>query len=637
MSKNMTGIAKAGGGLTGLLALLAILIAANVIVGNLRIRADLTEERLYSLSDGSKRVLKGLDQDVTIKFFFNRSSPQVPLFLKDFARQVEDLLKEYSGVSGGRVVVETYDPKPDSDEEEWAQRYGISGQTVNPFEPPVYLGLVAVAGESEAVIPVLDPRTEELLEYNITRLIYGVCHTKKPVVAVLSSLPVMGMQMPRMTFPGTQQQGGRPPWAAFQELGRDCQLRELQADVKKIDDDVDALVVVHPKELAADALYAIDQFALRGGRVLVFVDPMSLADMESAPQQNPYGFGQQASSDLAPLFKAWGVGYAPDQVLADPEGITRIRGAGNRIEDSRVIVSARASNMNRDDALTARLENMILPFAGVLKNNAEKDVTFTPLVFSSSKAGTVDAMSARFGDRAMRGSLKDAGGMKLPVAARITGKVRSAFPDGPPSPAATNDAAESASSPTPPAGHIAEGNITVVVAADTDMLEDRFTVETLNFFGATASRAINDNVNFLVSAMEQMTGSQDLIGLRTRGRFSRPFDRVVALENRARMVWQNKEEDLQKQLEETRSRLASLQDEKDQNQRFILSDDQQRAIVNFRAEESRIRSELKDVRKNLRKDIENLGVAVKTINIALVPLLVSIAGVSFGLARRRRR
>jgi len=363
---------------------------------------------------------------------------------------------------------------------------------------------------------------------------------------------------------------------------------------------------------------------------------MSLADMESAPQQNPYGFGQQASSDLAPLFKAWGVGYAPDHVLADPEGITRIRGAGNRIEDSRVIVSARASNMNLDDTLTARIENMILPFAGTLRNDASKDVTFTPLVFSSPKAGTVDPTSARFGERAMRDGFKGTG-VSLPVVARVTGKVRSAFPDGPPSPPATNAAGETVSSPTPPAGHLAEGSITVIVAADTDMLEDRFTVETLNFFGATASRAINDNVNFLVSAVEQMTGSRDLIGLRTRGRFSRPFDRVMELENRARIVWQKKEEDLQKQLDETRSRLASLQDEKDQNQRFILSEDQQRAIMNFRAEESRIKSELKDVRKNLRKDIENLGVAVKTINIALMPLLVSIAGVSFGVARRRRR
>jgi ABC-type uncharacterized transport system involved in gliding motility auxiliary subunit len=632
----MTGIVKAGGGLTGLLALLAILVAVNVMVGNLRIRADLTEERLYSLSDGSKRVLEGLDRDVTVKFFFNRSSPQVPLFLKDYARQVEDLLREYSSVSGGRVVVETYDPKPDSDEEEWAQRYGISGQTVNPFEPPVYLGLVAVAGESEAAIPVLDPRTEELLEYTITRLIYGVCHTKKPVVAVLSSLPVMGMQMPRMAFPGMQRQGNRPAWAAFQELGRDCQLREIQAGAEKIEDDVDALLVIHPKELPDATLYAIDQFALRGGRVMVFVDPMSLTDMESAPQQNPYGLGQQAASDLAPLFKAWGVGYAPDQVLADPEGITRIRGEGNRIEDSKVIVSARAFNMNRDDTLTARIENMIFPFAGALRNDAAKDVTFTPLVFSSSKAGTVDPMSARFGERAMRGGFKSAG-ISLPVVARVTGKVRSAFPDGPPSPPATNAAGESASSPTPPAGHLAEGGITVIVAADTDMLEDRFAVETLSFFGATASRAINDNVNFLVSAVEQMTGSRDLIGLRTRGRFSRPFDRVMELENKARMVWQKKEEDLQKQLDETRSRLASLQDEKDQNQRFILSADQQAAIMNFRAEESRIRTELKDVRKNLRRDIENLGVAVKTINIALMPLLVAIAGVSLGMARRRRR
>jgi ABC-type uncharacterized transport system involved in gliding motility auxiliary subunit len=628
-------IMKAGGGAAGLLALLAIILAVNTMASNLRFRKDLTEERLYSLSPGSKRVLKNMDTDVTIKFFFNSKSPQVPLFLKDYARQVEDLLREYCDVSGGRVVLETFDPEPDSDEEEWAQRYGISGQTVSPFDPPVYLGLVAVAGQTEGTIPVLDPRAEELLEYNITRLIYGVCHPDKPVVGVLSSLPVMGRQIPRMAYPMMPPEANQPPWAAFQELKRDYDLRELQPSVEEIDKDIKALILVHPKDLPEKTLYAIDQFALSGGRVIAFVDPLSLADLESQPQQNPYGMGQQSSSDLAPLFRAWGIGYEPDKVLADPRGITRVRGAGNRIEDSPVIVSARDSNMSGKDTLTARIESMIFPFAGVLKDETAAGAVFTALVSSSDSAGSVDPMTARFGGQAMRSSFKPAG-TALALAARVTGKAKSAFPDGLPSETSTNSS-DSASSPPNPEGHLTEGNIAVLVVADTDLLDDRFAVETLNFFGTSASRAINDNISFLAGAVEQMTGSDDLVGLRTRGKFQRPFDRVVELENKARLVWQAKEDDLQKQLDETRSQLSQLQDQKDQNQRFILSDDQQRAIANFRSQETRIKAELKDVRKSLRKDIENLGVAVKTTNIALMPLLVSIAGVSYGLARRRRR
>jgi ABC-type uncharacterized transport system involved in gliding motility auxiliary subunit len=625
---------KTGGGIAGLVALLAILVASNVIVGNLRIRTDLTQENLYSLSTGSRNALKNLDREVTVKLFFNRSSTQVPIFLKDYARQVEDLLKEYRALSGGRVIVETYDPKPDSDEEEWAQRYGITGQTVNPFEPPVYLGLVAVAGDMEGTLPVLDPRAEQMLEYNVTRLIYSVCHPKKPVLGVISSLPVLGRSSPRMPFPGAPG-ANTPPWAAFQELRQNCEIREIEPSAPEIGKDVDALAVVHPKELPESALYAIDQFALRGGRVLVFVDPLSLVDMDSQPQEYPYGMGQQAASDLGPLFKAWGIGYDAGKVLVDPRCITRVRGTGNRIEESPVILSARTGNISRSDALTSQFESMLFPFAGVLSDEAPAGVTFTALVRSSDSAGTADTMTARMGTQAMLAALKPAG-TPLAIAARITGKVKTAFPDGAPV-EKKDETQDKPPAPTPKEDHLAEGNIAVIVVADVDMLDDRFAVETMNFFGTSASRAINDNISFLVGAAEQLTGSADLIGIRSRGMFNRPFDRVLALEDRARGIWRTKEEALQKQLEEAQSQLSRLQNQKDQSQRFILTEDQQKAIANFRAQESVIKRDLKEVRKSLRSDIERLGVVVKTVNIALMPLLVSIAGVSYGLARRRRR
>jgi len=623
------------GGLIGLLAMLAILVAVNVIVGQVRLRADLTEEKLYTLSDGTRRILKGLEHDVTLKFFFNASSPAVPVFLKNYARQVEDLLAEYSIASRGRVTIEKYDPRPDSDEEEWAGRYGISGQQVTPYDPPVYLGLVVVSGEVEGTIPVLDPRTEELLEYNITRLIHRVCNPEKPVLGVMSTLPVLGQSAPRFPFPG-QDGGNQPAWALFQDLRRDYTLREVPATAESIDADVQALVVVHPKDLQETTLYALDQFALRGGRLLVFVDPLSLTDLESQPQQNMYGIGQKASSDLGVLFNAWGVGYDPDKVLMDPRAVTRVRGAGNSVEDNPVVLSLRNNSLNSDDVLTAKLETLLMPFAGALSDKTADSVTFTPLINSSATAGLADSMTARFGIQALRSSFRPSG-TPLALAARLTGTVKSAFPNGKPEGRKDGEADPEEASPEPAESHLVEGTVTVIIVADTDMLTDRFSVETLNFFGTVASRPMNDNINLLANSVEQVTGSADLIGIRSRGRFNRPFDRVEALEQKARDVWQAKEESLQKQLEDTQNQLRELQNQKDDSQRFILSDEQRRAIASFKDQEQRIRQELKEVRRSLRSDIERLGVGIKTVNIAMMPLAVVVFGISYGLIRSRRR
>jgi ABC-type uncharacterized transport system involved in gliding motility auxiliary subunit len=631
-------IAKASGGLVGLLALLAALIAANVIVGNVRLRGDLTEEKLYSLSDGSRNLLKKMDRDVTLKLFFNASAPEVPVFLKNYARQVEDLLKEYRLAAGGRIAIEKFDPKPDSDAEEWAQRYGLSPQSVGMLGGPnIYFGLVAVAGDTEGAIPVFDPRAEQLLEYNITRLIHRACHPERPKVGVMSTLPALGMNMPQFAMPGQPRPPNQPAWFAFQELRKDFDVQEVPPSSDEIPPEIEALVLVHPKDASDKTQYALDQFVLRGGRLLVFVDPFSITDMEGQPQQNMFGIGQQTSSDLPKLFKAWGVGYDPAKVLADPRAITRVRGNGNRIEESPVLLSYTKANLNRTDVLTTQLGQLLFPFAGSLKDDTSDQVDFVALVSSSDSAGDVDSVSARFGSQAIRSQFKSKGTSSV-IAARLTGNFRTAFPDGRPKEADDKKEGDAASKPVadPKAGHLAEGKSTIVVVADADLLVDRFCVEAMNFFGATAHRPLNDNINLLANTVEQIAGSSDLIGIRSRGEFNRPFDKVVKLEEQARLVWQTKEDELSKQLEEAQRKINELQAEKDQSQRFIMSDKQREAIANFRKEEIRIKRDLKDVRKNLRRDVERLGVQVKVANIALMPLLVSLGGISYGLWRRRR-
>ncbi|MDP6490703.1 MAG: Gldg family protein [Kiritimatiellia bacterium] len=624
---------KASGGVAGILILLAILIAVNVIVSNMRARVDLTEENLYTLSDGTRNVLKQLERKVTLKLFFSSSDPAVPMQLKSYADQVTDLLHEYRKAAGSKVKVEQYDPRPDSDAEEWAQKYGIQGQQLGLMGPMIYFGLVVVAGDAEQLVPSLDPRTQQMLEYNLTRTIYRVTHPQKPVIGVMSSLPVLGRpQQPMM--PG-QPPAQSQPWTSFADLRRDYDLREVDVNVESISDEISALVLVHPKQLSPKTLFAIDQFVLKGGRLMAFVDPLCIADLESQPQASPYQ-RPSASSDLPELFRAWGVGYNASEVVADMSAATRVRGAGNRVEDSLVWLSLGRPHINRDDILTTQLENVLLPFAGSFSDLTGEDMTFTPLLSSSTKSGSINAMSAQYGGDALRRQFRK-GGTALPLAVRLSGTFKTAFPEGAPeSPVADDDESDDGESAGESSTGLQSGESAIILVADTDLLVDRFCVQEVNFLGMRGQQPINDNLNLLANAVEQVGGSSDLIGIRSRGTFSRPFDRVQALEQKARDAWQTREQELTRSLQETQQQLREMQNQKESSQRFILSPQQQAAIAQFRERELEIKKELKEVRKNLRRDIEMLGIKVKAINIALMPLLVALGGVGYGLGRRRK-
>lgn len=619
--------------MVGVLIVLAILIAVNVIVSNLRTRVDLTEENLYTLSDGTRNVLDQLDRRVTLKLFFSRSEPSVPVQLKSYADQVADLLQEYREVAGSKIKIEQYDPEPDSDAEEWAQKYGIEGQQIGIMGPVIYFGLVVVAGDDEDLVPALDPRTQQMLEYNLTRTIYRVTHPQKPVIGVMSALPILGRSAQPM-MPGQPPEQAQA-WVSFNDLRRDYTLREVAPTAGRIDDEISALIVVHPKELSPQTRYAIDQFVLGGGRLMAFVDPLCMADMENQAPASPYQ-RPSTSSDLPDLFRAWGVGYNPSEVVADMSAATRVRGAGNRIEDSLVWLSLGPSHVNRDDILTTQLENLLLPFAGAFTDQTGDELSFTPLMTSSQESGTVNAMSAQFGGDALRRQFRK-GATALPLAVRLSGTFTTAFPAGTPetvdgedvTEAGPKDAGEDATS-------LPSGQSAIILVADVDLLTDRFCVQPMNFFGMQGHQPINDNLNFLANGVEQLGGSSDLIGIRSRGTFNRPFDRVQALEQQARDEWQVREQELTHSLQETQQQLREMQTQKDGDQRFILSTQQQAAIERFREREIEIKHQLKEVRKNLRHDIEMLGMWVKTINIAVMPLLVAVGGIWYGLARRKK-
>jgi len=625
---------KTGGGLIGLIALLVMIVAVNVILNNVRIRKDLTQEKLYTLTQGTKNILGRIDNNVTLKLFFSSSVPEVSVQFKNYAKRIEDLLEEYRTLSRGKISIEKYDPKPDSDAEEWAQRYGLDGQQVGMFTPPVYFGLVATCGKNEAAITTFDPRAEAMLEYQITQLIYRTAHPEKPVLGIISSLPVMGMNT-QFAFP---QQPPVPAWTAFQQLKEDYTVTQIPQTAEEIQKDISTLIIVHPKSLSDKLLYAIDQFILRGGRVLAFVDPVCVAELEITPAQQQFG-RTDSSSNMEKLFSAWGVTFTQDKIIADMALASRVR-TQKGVEENSLWLTLRPENLSRKDIVTTQLGMMALPFAGSFSINPQADMTVAPLICSSDSAGLINSLMAQMGSSSINRNFKKEP-RPLNIAIRLTGTFKTAFPAGKPAgdeakPGEEKKADKPAGKEAAPAG-LKEGRSTVALVGDVDMIFDRFCIEQGEFMGLKTMQVINDNLSFFANVVEQITGSEDLIGIRSRGRFQRPFTRVLDLEKKAREAGQSKEEALMARIRDIQEQMSRLQASKDKNQRFALNSQQKRALNELRDEQQKFNNELKTLRKNLRSDIENLGIKVKVINIAMMPLVVALAGITYGFYRRRKR
>ena len=614
----------AGKGLVGLAILAVILVAADVILGALSLRGDFTAERLYTLSKGSKAVLSKLDQDVTFKFYVSNSAADMPMALKTYATQVGNLLKEYERAAGGRLVVENYDPKPDSDAEEWAQRYGVEPQTANPFGAPVYLGIVAVCGDREETMGVLSPRTESTLEYDLTRLVTRVAWPERPVIGVMTSL--QGVTRGAMN-PMMMQMGQRPPqgWASFAELAKDYDVKDIPTDAEKIDDDVKTLVVLHAKNLSDKALYAIDQFVLRGGKLIACVDPFSIKDMQSARQnQNPMMQqmgGMDGPSTLGKLFDAWGVSFDAGKLSCDLAAATKLNNGQGGVEENPAFLSLGKANMSKDDLLVADLTNVMFPFAGALTfAKKEMDLEFTPVITTSKENScAVEKMSLMYG-----GGVKDMvpDGNSRILAARLSGTFKTAYPQGPDG---TNDVSKA----------LAEGKSAVMIFADSDFLADDFCVRVIKTPFGQIPQLVNENLTLFSNVIEQFAGMEELIGVRSRGASDRPFTVVNELEAQAMRKWQSKQADFESELQVTQQRLQSLQKEKSAKDRYILSKEQQDEIVKLRKKQADTKKQLKNVRKELTAGIDSLGTTLKCINIGLMPILVVLFGLFRGFLRKR--
>jgi len=624
----------------GVVAVLVILVAINLLGNLFKVRSDLSQNKLYTLSDGTKRILGKIDSDVEIRFYFSKNDAAMPVPLRAYAQQVEDLLSEYMQASHGKIKVRKLDPIPDSDAEDSANLDGVDGQVIN-LTDKVYLGLAVSSLDAKMAIPFLSPDREPLLEYDISRAISSVINPKKAIIGVMSALPVSGQSSPMMML---QRQQPSRPWVFVNELRQNYEVRNVPLTADKIDDDLSVLVLVHPKGITPEAQFAIDQYLLRGGRVVALLDPLSFVDTQLSGQAGMMG-GQTFSSNLDKLLPAWGLKFTDHEVVGDPAFATQIQAEGGSKSDPTVL-SITADGLNRKDPLGAVSNDLLLPFAGAFTGTPAAGLKEVTLVTTSKQAGLVDVTTAQMGSDAVRKQLKSHPG-QFSLAVRLTGRFKTAFPDGRPAPSEKEQPKPDPSpdpaappSPSPSAGPVlkeGKADAVVVLVGDSDFVYDEIAGRAEQALNQTIFVPSNGNLNFIESCIEELAGDSNLIGIRSRASGNRPFIVVKRMEARAEEKYQSKIDELETSLADTRQKLSDLQGGKQTDEQTVLSPEQQAEIKKFHSSEAKINQELKQVRKNLRQEIDSLQNKLKWLNVLGMPVLVTIVGLTLAGIKRRKR
>jgi ABC-type uncharacterized transport system involved in gliding motility auxiliary subunit/ABC-type transport system involved in multi-copper enzyme maturation permease subunit len=654
----------AGALVVGLALVFANAIFSELIGG----RFDFTENSVYTLSNASKRILGKIDRPVTIKFYCSRSNTRMPVVLKNFADRVEDLLEEYKRAGNGRVFVEKYDPKPLSDAEDSAIMDGMAGQLFDSFGEKVYLGLAISCGKKHVAIPFLSPAQENLLEYDVTGAITEVFRTKKTVLGVMSPFPVLG-------GPPTQAMMQRgiyrmqQPWIFVKQLKKLYNVRKVRLDVRKIDEDIDVLLLIDPGGITDDTQYAIDQFILRGGKVAAFLDPKSF--VAETMSHSDHSLFPATTSSLPLLLRAWGVNYVSNYVAADAVFAHKPpRNTGRGAVNFVAVLDLTKQAFNKNDVTTTKLDSVNLIFSGVFPGTPPQGLEKDILIHTTKDAGVIPAPIANDPRESFKSFVS--GGKELALAVRLRGHFKTAFPDGPPweqrakkaaereknkknKDAATKDAgkkngadgnAETANSlgnekskPKDENAPLRESreNGVVVLIGDSDMLYDEFCVQVQTVRGQRYLQPVNDNLGFALNTIDYLGGDSDLIGIRCRPAIKRPFEEIKRREAIAEKKFKSKILELEKQLRATQNRLNALQRKKTSDaQKMILSQAQQEELGKFRKDQVRIRKDLKQVQKEFKKEIDSLKNLLKWINIALMPLMVALFGILVAIVRGKR-
>ena len=622
LNKYRTQLYSAG----GVVVVLVILVLANFVLGAFKQRIDLTDGGIYTLSEGTRVVIAKLESPVKIRFYFSQSDAGVPLALKAFGRRVEDLLGEFRQASGGKIIVEKFDPQPDSDAEDSAALDGVEAQVTGAGDR-FYLGLSVSQIDQKFALPALTLDRERLLEYDLTRAIGRTATAKKPVIGVMTPLPAFGSGgNPMMGMPA------QAPWVFISELRRDYNVKHVDPNAERIDDDIGVLLVIHPRGITEQAQYAIDQFVLRGGRLIAMLDAYAYFD-----QMPGMGRAQGGSaSSLDRLLKAWGVGYDATKVVTDMKFGS---GAGPRAMPTLLSLSGAA--LNADDVTTSRLGFLLVPFSGAFSGTPADGIRQTELIKSSTFSRLSDSSAAMTqGDAAAKDFAPS--GKEYPLAIRLTGRFKTAFPEGrPTSPekaGAKGDKQGDGKAAAAARPHLvaAKDENAVVLVGDTDFINDAAAVSIQEVFGQRIVVPQNGNLAFAQALVEQVAGDTSLISLRTRATATRPFTVIREMEARAQQRYLGKIKELEDSLAQAQQKLGALQKQKTTGQTAILSAAQQAELESFRAKAVQTRRELKEVRKELRADSEALEFWTKVANIAALPILISLVGLVLGFARRRK-
>ncbi len=609
----------------GVAAVFLLIVAANFIFARAKVRVDLTDEKAYTLSEGTKAILAKLDTPVVLRFYCTRDNT-MPVPFKTYAQQVEDLLDEYRQAGRGMIQVEKYDPQPDSDAEDSAQLDGIEGRPL-PSGEKIYLGLaVAMLNEKEAM-PFLSMDRERLLEYDISRAISRVMTPQKPVIGIMTPLQIFG-QPPMMRQMGQQP---RDPWVFVSELKRDFTVKQVLMTVDKIDDDINVLIVVHPKEIGDVSQYAIDQFVMRGGKLIAFLDPNCYFDDQ---RQNPMMGGGPSSSNLDKILKAWGLEFDTAKVIADMTLASKTRQPDGRVADAPAVLSMTPEGIASDDIVTGQIETMLLPFAGAFTGTPAEGLKKTALIKSTQNAMLADSfIAAMAGDGLVRDFKSE--NKSFDIALRLTGKFKSAFPYGKPKPGEDEKPDEESSGPSS-ALKESKGENSVILVGDADLLNDVVSVRVQDLFGMKIVQPMNNNLDFVLGATEQMSGDSNLIAVRSRATRNRPFTVVKKMETEAQAKFRDQIRQLEERAQEAQQKINELQRAKSSEQRFILSPEQQRELENMRKLEAETNKKLKEVRKNFRREIDSLETRLKWANILIMPLVVALSGVVLAVWKRKR-
>jgi ABC-type uncharacterized transport system involved in gliding motility auxiliary subunit len=639
---------KLGSKTLAIVLLLVGLVLVNYLASSVPVRVDATAESIYSLSDGTKTMLGKIEEPVSLDLYFSKDASGLPIAYKNYAARVQEMLRQYVRASRGRLTLNVINPRPDTPEEEKATASGLTPQVAQQGGEQFFFGLIVTQADQQKTIPAFTPQREQFLEYDLSKLVYSVQQLDKPKLGLLTSLPLQGTSPQEMQMMMMMRRQPQPSQMVMSELEQSFQIVTVEPTATELPSGLDILVVAHPQNLPPKLQFAIDQFLLGGKPVFIAVDPSSQHfKRQSNPQQMMMGGGaQNVSSDLPTLLNAYGIQYDAQKVLGDLENATQVQTGGGGVARYPIWLSLRGKESFNEKALpTAQLNSAMFIEAGSIAKKEGADVTFTPLVETSAQTGDIASMMLQFAQPDDVAKQITPGGKKT-VAALVTGKFKTAFPDGAPKEekpaddAAKKDEAakeEPKKEEAKAADFLKEskGTSTLFVIADTDWLFDDYSVRKFNFFGQTAAEPFNDNLAFAANTIEFLGGSQDLISIRGKGTSLRPFAVVRKMEAEAQKQYQSKLNELDARLQQVQTKLSELQGKKGEGNRLVATPEMAKAIEDFQKQQATMRGERREIRRALREDIDRLENKLLVVNLLATPLLVGAFGFWFYRSRKK--